>query len=310
MDNRPVAAALSILGAMAVVGFIDSFVVIIAAEAGLWQFHLVRSLMSLPLILAVVTLGFGRIRPVSWAGVVGRSATLTLSMMLYFASLGVLPIAQVVAGLFTSPIFVLLLSALVLRQRIGPVRIAAAASGFLGVLLILKPDLATLSFSTLMPILAGFFYAVTALATRTWCRHEHALTLVAGSFAGLALAGAAGLIVLAVAPQPVGEGANAFLLTGWVAPTAVFLFWTLVQAVGSILAVFLIVRGYQLGEASYVGIFEYSLLVFVVAWSFVLFGEVVDPVAALGIVLIVASGTVIAVRGRAAEARALAEPAR
>lgn len=309
MDNRPVAAAVSILGAMAVIGFIDSFVVVIAAEAGVWQFHFVRSLMALPMILVVGWMGLGHVRPVNRAGVIGRSATLTVSMMLYFASLGALPIAQVVAGLFTAPIFVLLLSGLVLRQRIGPVRIAAGATGFVGVLLILKPDHAALSLSTLMPILAGFFYAVTALATRTWCRHENALTLVAGSFAGLGLAGAAGLIVLAVLPQDAGQGANAFLATGWVAPTGVFLFWTLVQAVGSILAVFLIVRAYQLGEASYVGIFEYSLLVFVAGWSFVLFGEVIDPLAALGILLIVASGAVIALRSRAAEAGILAEPA-
>lgn len=309
MDNRPVAAALSILGAMAIIGFIDSFVVVIAAEAGVWQFHFVRSLMALPMILVVARLGVGHVRPVNWAGVVGRSATLTVSMMLYFASLGALPIAQVVAGLFTSPIFVLLLSAVVLRQRVGPVRIAAGLTGFLGVLLVLKPDPAALSVSTLMPILAGFFYAVAALATRTWCRHEHAMTLVAGSFAGLGLAGAAGLLVLAVLPLQAADGANAFLLAGWVALSGVFLFWTLVQAVGSILAVFLIVRGYQLGEASHVGIFEYSLLVFVVAWSFVLFGDVVDPVAAVGIILIVASGAVIALRSRTAEARVLAEPA-
>jgi drug/metabolite transporter (DMT)-like permease len=309
MDTRPVAAALSILTAMVIIGFIDSFVTVIAREAGVWQFHLTRSLMSVPVIALVVLAGLGRVRPVSWRGVVGRSLAMTVSMILYYAALGVLPIAQVVAGFFTAPIFVLLLSALFLGQRIGPWRIGAAGVGFLGVLLILRPDPSALSVWTLVPILAGFFYAVTALATRTWCAGEDTMTLVAGGFAGLGLAGALGLLVLAVFPQETAGRSDAFLFTGWVAPTATFLFWTVVQTVGAIVGVFFIVRAYQLGEASYVGIFEYSLLVFVAAWAFLLFGEPTDPVAVLGMALIIGSGAVIALRSRRAGERALPGPA-
>jgi drug/metabolite transporter (DMT)-like permease len=309
MDTRPVAAAMSILTAMVIIGFIDSFVTVIAREAGVWQFHFTRSLMSVPVIALVVLAGLGRVRPRNWRGVVGRSLAMTVSMILYYAALGVLPIAQVVAGFFTAPIFVLLLSALFLGQRIGPWRIGAAGIGFLGVLLILRPDPAALSIWTLVPILAGFFYAVTALATRTWCAGEDTMTLVAGGFAGLGLAGALGLLVLAVFPQETAGRSDAFLFTGWVAPTVTFLFWTVVQTVGAIVGVFFIVRAYQLGEASYVGIFEYSLLVFVAAWAFLLFGEPTDPVAVLGMALIIGSGAVIALRSRRAGERALPGPA-
>lgn len=309
METRPLAAALSILTAMVIIGFIDSFVALIAREAGLWQFHLTRSLMVAPLLVAGALLGFGRLRPRNWAGVAGRSLAMTLSMVLYYAALGVLPIAQVVAGFFTAPIFVLLLSALFMGQRIGPWRIGAAAVGFAGVLLILRPDPAALSLWTFVPILAGFFYAVTAIATRAWCAGEDTATLVAGGFAGLGLAGAIGLMFLALFPAEAGGRADAFLFTGWVKPGATFLFWTAVQAVGSLAGVFFIVRAYQLGEASYVGIFEYSLLVFVAAWAFVLFGEVVDAQGVAGMVLIIASGAVIALRSRRAEAQAAAAPA-
>jgi drug/metabolite transporter (DMT)-like permease len=309
MDTRPVAAALSILTAMVIIGFIDSFVAVIAGEAGVWQFHFTRSLMSVPLFALAALAGLARVRPRNWPGVVGRSLAMTVSMVLYYAALGVLPIAQVVAGFFTAPIFVLLLSALFQGHRIGPWRIGAAAVGFLGVLLILRPDPAALSVWTFVPILAGFFYAVTAIATRAWCAGEDTVTLVAGGFAGLGLAGAAGLVLLAVFPQETAGRGDAFLFTGWVAPTGTFLFWTAVQAAGSVAGVFFIVRAYQLGEASYVGIFEYSLLVFVAAWAWLLFGEAVDPQAALGILLIIASGAVIALRSRRAERQAASEPA-
>jgi drug/metabolite transporter (DMT)-like permease len=302
METRPVAAASSILTAMVIIGFIDTFVAVIADEAGVWQFHLTRSLMCVPLVGVIVWTGRAGIRPRNWRGVIGRSLAMTVSMIFYYAALGVLPIAQVVAGFFTAPIFVLLLSVLFLGARIGPWRIGAAAIGFLGVLLILRPDPEALSTWTFVPILAGFFYAVTAIATRAWCAGEETLTLAAGGFAGLGLAGAVGLVVLALFPAETAGRADAFLFTGWVAPTGTFLFWTAVQALGSLAGVFLIVRAYQLGEASYVGIFEYSLLVFVAAWAFVLFGEVIDPLAALGIVLIIASGAVIAIRSRRTEA--------
>jgi drug/metabolite transporter (DMT)-like permease len=78
--------------------------------------------------------------------------------------------------------------------------------------------------------------------------------------------------------------------------------------VGSLLGVFFIVRAYQLGEASYVGIFEYSLLVFVAVWAWVLFGDIIDPLATLGIVLIIASGAVIALRTRNAAGRPASVP--
>lgn len=297
--NRPIAAAASIVSAMAIIGFIDNFVVTIAEDAGIWQFHLTRTLISLPFFAAIVWAGLGRARPRNWPGVVGRSFFLTLAMVLYFASLAVLPIAEAVAGLFTSPIFVVLISVLVQRQRIGPLRIGAVLAGFAGIVLVLRPDTGAFTAWTIVPVLAGFFYAINAVATRAWCAQEDTVTLTLGSFAGLGTAGLIGVAVLALWPGLADPEGASFVLRGWESPTPRFLFWTIVQSVGSIGAVFLIIRAYQLGEASYVGVFEYSLLVFVTAWAWILRGETLDLAAALGIALIVASGTVIALRSKA-----------
>ena len=64
---------LVIVGAMALIGFIDNFVGVIAGEAGLWQFHAYRGVVSLPLILGVGwALGI-RIWPRRGLAVAGRS---------------------------------------------------------------------------------------------------------------------------------------------------------------------------------------------------------------------------------------------
>lgn len=300
LETRPIAAAASMIGAMAIIGYIDNFIVTIAEDAGIWQFHFIRSLMSIPLFVAIVWLGWGRARPKRLWAVAARSFFLTCALVLYFASLAVLPIEEAVAGLFTSPIFVLLIAVLVQKKKIGPFRIVAVLVGFLGIILVLRPDAGAFSVWTLVPVVAGFLYAISAVATRAWCAEEETITLTVGSFFGLGTAGLVGLIAMFVFPDLARSDGSSFVLHAWESPTPRFLFWTAVQAVGSVGAVFLIVRAYQLGEASYVGVFEYSLLVFVSVWAFLLRGEVVDTAAALGIVLIVVSGTVIALRSRQA----------
>lgn len=300
-ETRPFAAAVSIIVAMVIIGYIDNFVVIIAETASVWQFHLVRSLMCVPFFLIGAAMGFGPLRPNRWWAVAGRSFFMTAAMVLYFASLAFMPIAQAVAGLFTSPIFVVLISTLVLGHRIGPIRIAAILAGFLGILMVLRPDPSDLSAWTVIPVLAGLFYAMGAISTRAWCTGESTLSMVAGAFLGLGIAGAFGLGFLAAFPQAVPEGPAGFVLRGWTSPGGPFLFWTAVQAVGSIGAVWLIVRAYSLGEASYVGVFEYSLIVFASVFAFLIRGETVDLAAGLGIALVIASGAVIAVRSRLPE---------
>src|SRR5690606_4772697 len=138
--DRTLAAAGLILVYAMVIGFTDNFVAVIAGEAGLWQFHFSRTLMAMVLLLALVPVMGLRLRPRSWRAVVARSAIHGVAILIYFGALAFLPVAIVAAGLFTAPIFVLLISWLAYGQHIGPFRIAAVALGFLGVILVLGPS--------------------------------------------------------------------------------------------------------------------------------------------------------------------------
>ena len=200
LTAHPVARGASLIVAgMAAIGFIDNFVWVIAAEVSVWQFHLVRSAMALPALALAAALGL-RLRPNRPGRVAARAAVQGTAMLLYFASLGFLPIAQVGAGLFTAPLFVLLLAALLFRERIGPRRLAAVAAGFAGVLMILRPDPATMGPEALMPLAAGALYGLGNLLTREWCADEPVGALLAAFFAALGLIGAAGCLVLALHP--------------------------------------------------------------------------------------------------------------
>ena len=68
-----------------------------------------------------------------------------------------MPIAQGLAGLFTSPIFILLITAFILKERIGPVRILAVGLGFFGIILVLELEASSLSWVSFIPVFGGFF---------------------------------------------------------------------------------------------------------------------------------------------------------
>lgn len=297
-ETRPVLAAASVLAAMAAIGLIDNFVVVIAERHGLWQFHAVRTAMALPVIWLIARAGFGSLRPVSWRALAARSFFISAAMVLYFGALAFMPIAEVAAGLFTAPIWVLVISVAFLGRRVGPVRSLAALAGFAGVVMVLKPDAGGLSPVAVVPLLAGMLYAVGGILTREWCARESSLALLAGNFLALGLWGCLAIAVLGAFPQPVPEGPDGFVLRAWAAPDAGFLGWVAVQAVGSLAGVWLLIRGYQLADTSFVSVFEFSFLIFASAWAWVLRGELPDAWAAAGIALIIASGATIALRGR------------
>ena len=297
--DRTLAAAAAILGYAIIIGFTDNFVRVIAADGGLWQFHALRGVMAMAILgLAARPLGL-RLAPQNLGAVAGRSLIHGCAMLIYFGCLAFLPVATVAAGLFTAPIFVLLISRFAFGHPVGPYRIAAVLIGFLGVILVLGPASGErIGAATVLPVAAGALYALGNLATREWCAGETAETLLAGFFVTLGLFGLIGMAVLALWPVPVPEGAAGFVLRGATVPTGRFLIWTFVQAAGSLIGVGLIIRAYQIAAASRVAIFEYVILPASALWSYLLWAELVSPRAALGMGLIFLAGLIIVLRRR------------
>jgi len=288
----PRQAALLILAGMATLGLSDNFLANVSANSSLWQFHLVRGVMVLAVMGMIAAFGFGVVRPKRPLAVLARSAIQATSMLIYFGCLAILPIGVVVAGLFTAPLFVALIAAIFQSKRIGPIHMCAILMGFAGALMVIRPDPNNLNLVAFLPIVAGLLYAIGAVATRAWCEGEATLALSAGFFVVLAAMGAVGCLVL----PSVGSGVDGFATRGWMPLDARLLFWMLVQAAGALIGIMCIFRAYQIGEASHVAVFEYSLLIFASAWGWYLWGQTVAPLGLFGMVLIVVSGAVIALK--------------
>lgn len=299
--NRLMAASGAILLYAMLIGYIDNYVRVIAEGTGLWQFQAMRSGLVALVVLVAMALPFApRLRVVAPGPVLARAVVQSAAMFTYFGSLGFLSVAQAAAGLFTAPIFVMLIGRFVYGHRIGPVRVLAALAGFAGVVMVLSPDPADLQPAMLLPVAGGALYALANIATREWCAAESAAVLTVSYMLVMGVLAAMVLVVLWLVAPEAPEGAAGFLTRGpnWPAPPV--LFWTGVQAIGSLIAVGLMVRAYQLAEASRVSVLEYVVLPFSALWAWVIWGETIGPVAVLGMAVIVASGVAMTWRGRAA----------
>lgn len=283
---------------MVIIGMTDNAVPAMAEHIGLGQFYILRTIVALPLLWLMARAGLGGLAPRRIWPVTLRAVLLAVSMVFYFSAVALMPIAQALAGLFTSPIMIVVISVLFLRMRIGIVRVSAVFAGFLGVLLVLQPDPSDFDWLILLPVAGGLFYALGSIATGRMCQGEStvamlfAYLLVQALFGGLALAG------LEVWPQPVPEGSEGFITRSWVWPLWEIWHLVLLQGFAAVGGVFLITKAYQLGEASFVSVFEYSVMIVGPAFAWVVFGQALDFWQVLGIGLIIAAGSTIALRSK------------
>jgi len=299
-EDRPALAAMLMVGALALLGLQDSLVKLTSAEVSLWQFQLLRSGCNLGLILALSRFYQGGFSPYPkhfWA-VVMRSLLLVGAMVFFFGGIPFLSLSQIAAGLYVFPIFVAILSALILGEKVGPRRIAAILAGFIGTLLILKPGTADFQLVSLMPVVAGLCYAATILTTRKLCRDENPVALAFGVSIAFIVTGTVGIIVTTIFSSADSTINWPYLFSGW---------HPLTITVGSIIVAcsFLnltanigLTRAYQSAESSWLAPFDYSYLVFATFWGMVMWGEIPDIHSFIGMSIIAAAGSYVAWRER------------
>lgn len=297
MSNRAQAAAL-VLVSMGLFGLIDNFMRLAAADGGLWQYHLLRSVVALAVLVPLAAVMRISLRPLRPRIVLARTLLNSSAMVIYFGCLGFMPIAQVVAGLFTAPLWTVIFTVVLFGDKVAGRQVFAVILGFAGIIVALHPAAGELTVWTALPVLAGGFYGLGNIVTRRWCGAEGTLTLLGAFFAMLGLVGALGLLGLWVWPLPVLPGPDGFITRGWVSPTWVFSAVVVVQGLGSLLGVGLSIRAYQIAPPTFVAVFENTLLVFATVWAVVLWAEWPDRLALTGLAMIAAAGVITAMPDR------------
>jgi drug/metabolite transporter (DMT)-like permease len=184
----------------------------------------------------------------------------------------------------TSPIFIALLSAPLLGERVSPGLLLALAGGFAGIGLVAQP-----SFSTAGHLVAiGALTAMSSATAMIWLRRigpNESSEAIVFHFAVV------GFVVMALASVPV-----------WRTPDARELVVLALTGLSAGLAQIAMTRAYSLDRAARVGAMGYSGVVFARALALPIFGEVPNVLQGLGSLLVIGSGVALAL-GRGAIAR-------
>lgn len=265
-------AALWMLGAvlafssMAVAGRAVSF------ELDTFEIMMYRSMIGLALVVIVggMTGHYRQITSRSPGAHLIRNLFHFSGQNLWFYAITVIPLAQVFALEFTAPLWVLVLSPLVLGERLTRMRVLAAVIGFIGILVVARPSPQTLSLGTMAAAAAAVGFAGSILFTKRLTRSETLTCILfwmtlSQSVFGLICAGIDGDIALPSLPS-----------TPWLA----------VIACGGLTAHFCLTTALSIAPATLVSPVDFTRLPLIAVIGLLVYNEPIDAMVILGALII------------------------
>ncbi len=209
-----------------------------------------------------------------------RGVTLVGSSLLFMSALRVLPIAEATTTGFVSPIFVTILSVVLLREAVGLRRWLATLIGLIGVVIVVRPGTSAFQPGALLAIASALCWASSLVATRRIVGHDSSVTTM--TYSALS-----GLIML-----------SALLPSVFVMPTAAELGLGACIGVAATSGHWLVVLAYRYGDASVLAPLAYVQVVWAAVLGYGVFGNVPDGWTFAGAAVIISSGLYIAHRER------------
>lgn len=244
----------------------------------------VRYLVQCLLMLVVLAPSQGRLllRTQRSGLVFVRGASLALASLLICLALQRMPVAETTAINFLSPMLVVLLAGPLLGERIGAVGWLAAGTGFAGVLLIVHPG------GGLDP--RGVVYALGAVGAGV-C-YQLLSRVLAASETTLALLFHSALI------GAVGFGIFLPWFAGGEAPDTLRTLLFLAMGVSGGIGHFLFAAAYREAPASQLAPINYLQLLWAALLGWMVFGQLPDRLAIVGMGVVAASGALVALKSR------------
>jgi drug/metabolite transporter (DMT)-like permease len=208
-----------------------------------------------------------------------RASAGTLAMILSFYAYQRLPLTDANALSFTRSLWLVPLAALILHEKIGPARIAAAVVGFGGVLLMLQSlaqqGHAAFGLAQMAALASAFLFAFTIAGMKVVMRDNSVLVVLVWS----AVLG----LVAAIPP--------ALLSWRWPGPHDLMLLG--IMGAFAVATQAFYTKGVQLGDAAAIAPIDYTRLVFATAAGFLLFHEVPGVLTLVGAAIVVAASLFI-----------------
>ena len=205
-----------------------------------------------------------------------RVAFSVFGVQAWVMGLAHVPIWQAIALVMTSPFFIILGARLFLKERVGPARWAATATGFAGAMIILQPWSDSFTWAALLPVLAALLWGATSLYTKSLTHDESPESIT---------------VWLLLLLTPV-NGAFA-VASGLEIPTGAALAVFIALGVLTALAQYLLTLAYATADAAYVQPFDDLKLPLNVVAGWLVFGYAPAGTLWLGALLILGASLFI-----------------
>jgi drug/metabolite transporter (DMT)-like permease len=295
--------ALKVMAIMLFVGM-SAIIKATAEDVPAGQAVFFRSFFAIPVILiwlvqrGQLSVGLKAKNPMGhiWRGLFGTSA-----MGLTFAGLGLLPLPEVTAIGFATPIFTVLLAAVMLGERIRLFRISAVAIGLVGVIIILWPRFggaqmdSAATLGAMLILGATLLRALVQVHLRQLVQNEHTAAIV---FYFSVTASCLALLTLPF---------------GWVIPSAQTLGLLILAGIIGGAAQIFVTSAYRFGSVSMLAPYDYTSMLFAIILGYVLFDELPTALMLAGSGLVIVAGVLVIWRERQlgmerAKVRAVSDP--
>jgi len=281
--HRPLLALLIRLGAVAVLATMSALIKL-TAQRGVHLLEIMfwRQFLTVPMFLGWAMLtsgGIGQLRTARPGTQFQRSAYGTLGMLLNFGAVILLPLAEATTLSFTAPIWAVILSMVLLKEKIGVWRWGAVIGGFAGIVIIAQPGGGHIPLQGALLGLGGaFLVALISLQIADLNRTDKPLAIV---------------FYFALSSAPMTAVALPFVAQAHSAGT-----WLLIGAIGLTGAVgqLLLTAALRFGTVASVIVMDYSALVWATLYGVLFFGVLPPATTWLGAPLVAAAGIVIAWR--------------
>jgi drug/metabolite transporter (DMT)-like permease len=268
-------AALWMLGAIA--SF--SAMAVAGREVSQWldtfEIMTYRSLVGIVVLWVILTLT-GQWRQVTRRSIsthVVRNAAHFTGQNLWFYAMTSIPLAQVFALEFTSPIWVVLLSPLILGEPLTRLRLMSVLAGFVGILIVARPSPDTISPGLIAAASSAVFFALSVMYTRLLTRTETVLCIMFW------------LTLM--------QAAFGIIFSAWdgdmVAPSAQTLPWLVLIGLAGLLAHYCLTSALAIAPATVVVPIDFVRLPTIAIVGMLLYGEALDAWVFVGATVIFAA---------------------
>lgn len=211
----------------------------------------------------------------------GRGFCLALATICFFTGVFLMPLAEATALIFVSPIFTALLSGPVLKEKVRSATFVASLIAFMGVLVVLRPNLADVGWVAVLPICSALFFSFIVMGNRAVAGQGSALSMQA--FMAL------GAVPVLVVAMFVGRASGAEILQfGW--PDWGVVARCALVALTASTAHWMVYLGTTRAGAATIAPMTYIQLLVAVVLGWWWFGDVPDLVSLGGAAIIIAAG--------------------